>query len=895
MKRRLLSSTLVCLLATPLFSQVQKMSYEKVAVFPEVGTRHINPDVYLGIQVDYQDWKNILSQAPYENSGPGALIALPTPDGGTEVYEIWKYNMLEPALAAMFPEIGTYLGRSTQVPSRRIRLDHTYQGLHAMVMGPGGTWSMDPAGNQSNAYYQLYYKKDLKNPHSDFVCSVNESILPEEEGGMIIKSLLPNGTQLKTYRLALAATGEYTAFHGGTLANAQSAQATTMNRVNGVYETDLAVRMVIVANNNQLIYTNAGSDPYTNGDPNSMITQNQNNITSVIGSANYDIGHVFGTNSGGLAGLGVVCSNSQKARGVTGSGAPVGDPFDIDYVAHEMGHQFNGSHSFNSSTGSCGGGNRSASNAYEPGSGSTIMAYAGICGSDDLQPNSDAYFHARSFETMRSYITTGNGNSCDVATNTGNAIPTVEAGPNTYRVPLSTPFRLTAVAQDADAGDQLTYCWEQYNTGSSVTLAANPTSGSHPLFRSFDPDTSATRVFPRMSLIVNNQTSNQEKLPYYGRRMNFRVTVRDNHAGGGGVSMDSTSFIAVAGTGPFRVTAPNTAVAWTAGTTQTVTWDIAGTTANGINCQNVNIRLSTDGGYTYPIMVLANTPNDGTQQITVPSVGGSSVNTCRIMVESVGNIFFDISNANFTISPNGAAPVAAIGTSAGSGVCKGTAINFNDQSSGSPTSWQWTFTGGTPSSSTQQNPSGIVWNTSGTYNVSLTVTNGAGSNTVSSQVVIYNTPTATTSSTISGGSNGTATATPSGGMAPYTVTWSTSPVQTGNTASGLAPGTYTATITDARGCQGTVQVTVASNISLDESNAPELNVFPNPFNEGFNVDVPFTAGTYRLTDAAGKTVLEGRVNNSGLLYIAADRLSAGMYILKMYAADKVYTRKLLKN
>ena len=894
MKRRLLSSTLIFLLATPLFSQVRTMPYEKTDVFPQVGIRHINPDVYTGIHVNYQDWKAILMQAPYEHSGPGALIAMPLPGGGTEVFEVWKYNMMEPGLAQQFPEIGTYHGRSTLVPARRIRLDHTYQGLHAMVMGPGGTWSMDPAGNQTDAYYQLYYKKDLKNTHP-FICEVQDAIAPEENLP-VIKSLLPNGAQLKTYRLALAATGEYTAFHGGTLANAQSAQVTTMNRVNGVYETDLAVRMIIVANNNLIIYTNAGSDPYTNGNPGSMITQNQTNITSVIGSGNYDIGHVFGTNSGGLAGLGVVCNNSQKARGVTGSGAPVGDPFDIDYVAHEIGHQFNGSHSFNSSTGSCGGGNRSGTNAYEPGSGSTIMAYAGICAADNLQANSDAYFHARSYETMRSFITTGGGNSCDVPSNTGNALPTVEAGPNTYRIPLSTPFRLTAEGQDADAGDQLTYCWEQYNIGSSVALASNPTTGTHPLFRSFDPDTSPTRIFPRMSLIVANQTSNPEKLPYYGRRMNFRVTVRDNRPGGSGTSMDSTSFVAVAGTGPFLVTAPNTALTWTSGSTQTVTWDVAGSNANGINCQNVNIRLSTDGGFTYPVMVLASTPNDGSQQITVPSVGGSPVTTCRIMVEAADNIFFDISNTNFTINPGGGAgPTAAIGSSAGSGICEGTAVSFSDQSSGSPTQWQWTFTGGSPASSTQQNPSGIVWNTAGTYAVSLTVTNASGSNTTGSQVTVFDNPSGTGTSTISGGSNGTATVVPSGGTAPYSVSWSTSPVQSGTTATALAPGNYTATITDANGCKGTVQVSVASNVSLGSEDIPELNVFPNPFSEGFTVELPFNSGSYTLSDAAGKIVLHGNINSSGMFYIQAGGLSAGMYILKLQNAEKVYTRKLLRN
>lgn len=469
-----------------------------------------------------------------------------------------------------------------------------------------------------------------------------------------------------------------------------------MNRVNGVYERDFSVRMNIVANNHLLIYTNPATDPYSNGNASAMLNENQTNITNVIGSANYGIGHVFGTNSGGIAALGSVCSNTNKARGVTGSAVRINDPFDIDYVAHEMSHQFGGSHTFNSVLGSCNG-SRSGTNAYEPGSGITIMAYAGICGSDNLASNSIDIFHALRYDQIRTFITTGAGNNCDLATNTGNAFPLVDAGPSIYHMPLSTPFRMKAVGSDANPGDQLTYCRKQYDVDQAnpVSLAANPTSGTHPLFMSFLPDTNPIRIFPRMQTIVNNQNDNREKLPYYPRRLRFRVTVRDNRPNGGAVSLDSTTIWAVADTGPFLVTYPNAFLTRQSGTTQTVTWNVAGTTAAPINCQSVNIKLSTDGGFNHPITLAAGIPNNGSAAIIVPNLGPGPISTCRIMVEAADNIFFDISNANFTITPAPVIPPeAAFAVGGGNEICAGTTLNFSDQSANNPSRREWTFEGG---------------------------------------------------------------------------------------------------------------------------------------------------------------------------------------------------------
>lgn len=885
-------SVLAALITTQ-FIAAQTFEWNPLTVLPaqNPGIRYIEPRNAKFFHQNLEELKVFLLQAPAENSGHGLVVDIPKPEGGFEAFEIWKYDIMEPGLQAQFPEIGTYLGRSMETPARTIRLDHTYLGFHAQVRGLGGSWFIDPVFHLNTEFYQVYHKKDLDN-NKPFLCGVNEVSTNEKEDIEPAKTISQNGTQLKTYRLAISATGEYTTFHGGTVANAQSAQVTTMNRVNGVYELDFSVRMVFIANNNLLIYTNAGTDPFTNGDPGSMITQNQSTVTSVIGSANYDIGHVFGTNSGGLAGLGVVCSNSNKARGVTGSGAPVGDPFDIDYVAHEMGHQFNAGHTFNSSTGSCNG-NRSSSNAFEPGSGITIMAYAGICGADNLAPNSIDHFHARSYDVIRAFITTGNGNNCDVATNTNNSIPTVDAGPSIYSIPLSTPFRLKAVGNDANAGDQLTYCWEEYDLGNSVSLAQNPTSGTHPLFMSFSPDTSATRVFPRMQTIVNNQTDNREKLPYYARRLRFRVVVRDNRPNGGGASLDSTTIWSVANTGPFLVTQPNAFLTWTSGNSETVTWDVANTTASPISCANVNIKLSTDGGFTYPITLLANTPNDGTQAITVPNLGGT-VSTCRVMVEAADNIFFDISNANFTIQTQPVQPpVAGFSVSSDAEICAGSSLNFTDQSSNTPSQWNWTFEGGNPSSSALQNPSNIQFTNPGTYNVQLTVTNSAGSNSSSQTVIVNPLPTATfnVNPANAGQANGSATAIPAGGSAPYLVQWATNPSQTGNTANNLSAGTYVVTVTDDNGCTSVFNVIVPGNAGMDE-NPFSLSIFPNPASEFLNLNLVYGNYKIELFDASGKLVYQSEMNGNTHT-ISLNTLSAGLYSLRISNDSNQSLRKII--
>jgi hypothetical protein len=401
----------------------------------------------------------------------------------------------------------------------------------------------------------------------------------------------------------------------------------------------MSIRMELIPNNHLIVYPNPATDPYTNGNGFTMLSQNQSNLDSVIGNANYDIGHVFSTGGGGVAGLGVVCRAGQKARGVTGLNAPVGDIFDVDFVSHEMGHQYGGSHTFNGDAGSCAG-NRSSSSAYEPGSASTIMGYAGICGSQNIQSTSDDYFHVRSFVQITAYTQSGSGSTCPVVTATGNDAPLPVAGNVGLTIPIDTPFILEGSATDPN-GDTMTYCWEQYDLGP----AGHPDFpvGNAPIFRSFDPKNQPARMFPKPPDVRNNVHTIGELLPTYQRTLHFRFTVRDLF---GGVDFDFTAVDVEETAGPFLVTSVG-ATPWNANATRTITWDVSGTDAAPVSCSSVNILLSTDGGRSFPIVIATGVPNDGSEVILVPV---ADTDEGRVKVEAADNVFFDLNDTNFTIT-----------------------------------------------------------------------------------------------------------------------------------------------------------------------------------------------------------------------------------------------------
>ena len=608
--------------------------------------RQIIPKKYQTFHLNLSELQELLSTAPLRFSGEAAaqepvVLQLPMPNGEMARFQIFDAPIMEPALAAKFPMIHSYAGIGIDDATASIRFDVTQFGFHAMVISAKhSSVYIDPFSKSDTEHYISYYKSDFEKENSNFECHVGSDNGNVDDGTGVMdsnaSSLLQGDCMLRTYRLALTCTGEYAAFHGGDTLSVIAAFNTSMTRVNGVFERELNVNMIIVDNNENLIFLDASTDPYQDGSPGQMIGECHDQCVAIIGSANFDIGHVFSTGGGGLAGLGVVCSSNSKGNGVTGTNNPVGDPFDIDYVSHEMGHQFGANHTQNNSC------NRNGSTAMEPGSASTIMGYAGIC-NPNVQNNSDDYFHAISIQEISNFINNGNGNNCPVITDIGNTPPTVDDVAN-YTLPISTPFRLSAVGTDAD-GDAITYCWEQMDN-EVATMPPVSTNTGGPAFRTYDPTVDSIRYFPKLNDIVNGIDDEWEELPSVSRDMNFRVTVRDNHLGGGCTTEDDVDLVFTDAAGPFLVQNPNMALTWLAGTTETVTWDVAGTDAAPVSCANVDIILSADGGFTYPITLATGVPNNGSLEVMVPM---ESTTTARVMVVCSDNIFFDISDENFTI------------------------------------------------------------------------------------------------------------------------------------------------------------------------------------------------------------------------------------------------------
>jgi len=534
--------------------------------------RPIVPKKYRTFKLDMQALQNQLADAPLRFSAvaeeQSVILLLPLPNGEMERFEIYDAPIMEAELAAQFPMIHSYAGVGIDDPTASLRFDVTQLGFHALVLSAKhGSIYIDPYSKEDTEHYITYFKKDFEKIGNAFECHLQTEL--SGIGGqdfvddVDVNSLSQGDCQLRTYRLALSCTGEYAAFHNGTTNSVMAAMNTTMTRVNGIFERDLNVNMILVNGNENLIFLDANTDPYDDNDTGQLINESHVQCNTIIGNPNYDIGHVFSTGGGGLAGLGVVCNSGNKGRGVTGTNNPIGDPFDVDYVAHEIGHQFGANHTFNNSCG----GNRNGTTSVEPGSGSSIMGYAGICG-PNVQFNSDDYFHAMSIQEITNHIT-GNGNSCANKTNTGNNPPTVVAGAD-YVLPISTPFKLTATGNDVD-GDAITYCWEQMdNEIANMPPVATNTEG--PSFRSLDPTVESHRYFPKLEDIVNGVNSDWEELPSVSRNMNFRVTVRDNHQGSGCTEEDDVQLTFSNDAGPFLVQSPNMMETWMVGAAQQVTY-----------------------------------------------------------------------------------------------------------------------------------------------------------------------------------------------------------------------------------------------------------------------------------------------------------------------------------
>jgi hypothetical protein len=616
-----------------------------------------------------------LQQALYSITGKNAVaqtttIVLPSADGNLETFEVVEASNFEPALQDQFPGIRAFSGNGISDKYATLKISVSPEGIQAMVFRTDRENEFIEAYSADTRVYAVFTSQRTPS-QLPWACSTPEQNLANSLGQQVngISLTGRSGGDLKTMRLAQSVTAEYSNYFGATSASqvglVLAAINATLTRCNGVYEKDLALHLNLVAASTNVIYYNAATDPYaaaSTGASGAWNSQLQSTLTSVIGEANYDIGHLFGASGGGgNAGcIGCICTNGSKGSGYTSpaDGIPQGDNFDIDYVVHEIGHQLGANHTFSSS-------NEGSGVNKEVGSGITIMGYAGIT-SQDVAPHSIDVYHQASIAQIQANLAT---KTCPVTTSISatNATPVVAAVSN-FTIPKSTPFALTGSATDANAGDILTYSWEQNDNASSTqtgaSSVASATKASGPNWISYSPSASPTRLFPKLSTILagglisgpltgGDAGANTEALSSVARTLNFRLTVRDNapYRSTAPVKVGQTQFTNMVVTvssasGPFAVTAPNTAVTWAGGSAQNVTWSVASTTAAPVSCANVKITLSTDGGQTFPTVLAASTPNDGTESVVIPA---TATTTARIKIEAVGNIFFDISNSNFTI------------------------------------------------------------------------------------------------------------------------------------------------------------------------------------------------------------------------------------------------------
>ena len=638
--------------------------------------RNSFPKAFKLFALNFVELKSQLQLAPKDNSNTISTVvsSFPNANGDLIDYTMYETAVLNPLLSEKFVDIKTYTGQGVKDPTATINISITVFGLHAQILSGQNPTILIDTYTKDNKNYIIYEKQSLttapRSTHCNFIGDESENIISD---GTLLAAKADD-SRYRTYRLAMACTIEYAAYHvnaaglgSGTLSQKKaavlSAMVVTMVRLNGVYRREMSLQMQLIANNDAIIFID--SDNFTNDNlNNALLNESQTEIDNVIGDANYDIGHTVSTGGGGVAQKPSVCV-SGKARGITGSPNPVGDAYDIDFVAHEIGHQFGADHTFSSDTGNCAAPNRSASFAVEPGSGSTIMAYAGICAPQDVQPNSNDYFSVVSLAQMFSHVI-GAGN-CQPGVANGNFPPVIPAMSN-ITIPKGTPFILTAPAVTDANGDTLTYCWEQTNTFVSATSspigASTATTGA--IFRSYSPTISTQRYFPILSSVLNNNLFPAfESLPNVARSLSFALTVRDNRNPNGGQTARSNMNVTVSLVGPFNVTSQNTqGISWTQGSTQTVTWTT--NTAGLAGSSTVDVLLSTNGGLNFNTVLASGVPNNGSTSIVVPNV---SAQFCRVMVKPTGNIYYDINEQPFSIgfvcNIQTASPSAAIADGTG--------------------------------------------------------------------------------------------------------------------------------------------------------------------------------------------------------------------------------------
>ena len=585
-----------------------------------------------------------------DSKGITSQITIPNSNGVLERFTVWESSNFEPELQAKFPEIRAYEGKGLDDKSAKIHFSFSPIGMQTMVLRADKPTEFIEKNQENNTDYVLFTSEGRSKMSLN--CETEDVIADKGISAKTAKTT-SNNKVFKTLRLALSCTGEYTTYFGGTVSGALAGMNATMARVNGVLNKDLAVKLIMV-DNVDIIYTNANTDPYSPANTGAKGAWNlelQNNLTAVIGEANYDIGHLFGASGGGgdAGCIGCVCT-SPTSGDPYGKGSaytspaddrPQGDSFDIDFVVHEMGHQLGAGHTFSFKT-------EGSTVQVEPGSGSTIMGYAGISEGYDIQDYSDDYFAYVSILQIQNNLA---GKECPVSTTIANNPPAISAGAD-FTIPINTAFVLTGTGSDPE-NNVITYNWEE-NDNAITTFGDNstayPTKPNGPLFRSVVPGSSAVRYMPALNFVVQNRlTTKWESVSSIPRTLHFTLTGRDN-AGDRAAQTYTDDMIVnvVSSAGPLIVTSHNADnVSWWQGYNETVTWSVNNTnTLQGST--NVNIKLSTDGGLTFPIILAANTPNDGSESILLPASVPSSKN-CRILIEPTGNIYYAVNSKPFAV------------------------------------------------------------------------------------------------------------------------------------------------------------------------------------------------------------------------------------------------------
>lgn len=584
------------------------------------------PRRFRAFEVRLSDLRERLGRAPLQvlasraqTFAPGVEITLPLPDGRLQVLRAVETQVLSPELRRSHPDIRTFAAGSNDL-GVQAKIELTSLGVRAILVTRDGVAFLDPLERGRTDRVMTYWTKDA--PDGSFECEVlGRGFAPAPApAGAAPRAI---GDPLRTFRYALIGTGEFTAWVGGQT-QGYAEMVTIVDRINAIFERDLGVHLEITG---LMPFPDKATDPFDDGvSAYSLLDRAIAVADSIFGPSAYDVTQTITTSIGynGIAYAPAVCDSGYKGSAVS-TPDPTATWRHLKVMCHELGHNCGAFHTMAGP--GCGG---PSETSYEPGSGSTIMSYAGKCGPYNVLDYAEPYFHIGSVEQMAD--TVRDRPSCGTSAATGNRLPSADAGPD-YTIPLRTPFVLVGNASDADPGDPLSYDWEEYDPSTSTDTLLGP------LFRTLLPSASRIRYLPNWDAVLADTVARWERLPQVNRTLRFRFSVRDGHPGGGGVAWDE---MVVTATGPpFVLTVPGAGSSFASGEPIPVTWFVGG----GAVASAVNILLSTDGGTSWTPLA-ANTPNDGSETVYYYTTQTST--TCRIKIEAVGNIFYDLSRP-FTI------------------------------------------------------------------------------------------------------------------------------------------------------------------------------------------------------------------------------------------------------